>query len=351
VDEKLLAAFATAGASLVVAVLAAVAARLNTKKLHLLQKEVDEHKTRLENELAEQREIGAARREYEYKAKVRLYEQCEPLLFQAIELAQNACYRIVSLANAARRGDIRADGSGWLDRHGYYFQSTAYSLLAPLTTASILRRRLTTVDLSLEPRLQLQYDLLKEIAVSFAHDFEFAEREPKLSYNPDRTDPGEPERELKLREEPMKYHRQGLYAGILDMIVETMVDQSNTRCKSFGEFANDWKDSNSKLNACIPDITDLFGGFHPQARPVLWRVLVAQYLQHDLFLQLHYQGIWERAQVSKLVIMPSRDVIARFDWSSGESNVREATVRQPIEVAYSYLGEFVNRSQNPLIER
>ena len=33
-----------------------------------------------------------------------------------------------------------------------------------------------------------------------------------------------------------------------------------------------------------PDLDELFAGFHPQRRPVLWRVLVAQGLLYDAFL-------------------------------------------------------------------
>ena len=56
-----------------------------------------------------------------------------------------------------------ARGSGWLAGPGYYFRSTVCFLLAPMTSFKILQRRLTVIDLSLEPRLRTQYELLKLI--------------------------------------------------------------------------------------------------------------------------------------------------------------------------------------------
>ena len=145
-------------------------------------RELAERTTKLEQEGKER----DARRDYEYEAKKRLYEECEPLLFQTVELVENARDRIASFARSSRSRDLEADGSGWLAKPGYYFTSTAFQLLAPMTSFKIVQRRLTVIDLSLEPQIREQYEILKLLFLSFTRDFDLAGREPVLRYEPDK---------------------------------------------------------------------------------------------------------------------------------------------------------------------
>jgi hypothetical protein len=165
-EKVVVPAIIAAAASLIVAIISALASARTSKRVGVLTSELEKQKLRLASELEEQRATRNARRDYEYEAKKRLYEECEPLLFQALDLAENARYRVMSLARSAREKEVRPDGSGWLGRTGYYFRSTVYLLLAPMTTFKILQRRLTTIDLSLEPRLQTQYELSKLLFLS-----------------------------------------------------------------------------------------------------------------------------------------------------------------------------------------
>ena len=151
----------------------------------------------LKNRLDQEAKASDARQSYEYDARKRLYQECEPLLFQARELVNEARGRITGLAIAARNGDVREDGAGWLAKPGYYTLSTCYSLVAPATAFLLLQRRLTDFDLGLEPRIQAQYEVLKLLYTSVSDDFGLAEA-AGLSYHPDDADPGKPDRE-KLR--------------------------------------------------------------------------------------------------------------------------------------------------------
>jgi hypothetical protein len=216
VSTEALVAVIAAAASLVVALISA----WSSKTAQDRSKETQRELTTLTSELAERRAAEDARRSYEYEARKRLYEECEPILFQAAELAEEARARVVSLARSARHGAIRPDGEGWLSRPGYYFHSTLFWLLAPLTSFKLLQRRLTAIDLGLEPRLHTQYELLKLLFFSFTADFELARCEPALPYDPDRTDPDEPDREALLARDPGQYERQGFYRGTLDRLVE-----------------------------------------------------------------------------------------------------------------------------------
>jgi hypothetical protein len=140
---------ATSGTTaIVVAVISLAASVLAAVVAGSVKLRADARITRLTKRLDEEGRERDARRDYEYEAKKRLYEQCEPLLFQALELSESARDRVVSLARSARRDDIRPDGSGWLATPGYYFKSTAYWLMAPMTTFKILQGRLTSIDLA-----------------------------------------------------------------------------------------------------------------------------------------------------------------------------------------------------------
>ena len=271
-------ALIAAGASLVVAVLG----RRTSRDVEVLKETL--------------RQKGAerdARRDYEYEARKRLYAECEPLLFQTIDLVEHARTRIAGLARASRENGVRPDGSGWLAGPGYYFKSTVYFLLAPMTSFKILQRRLTVIDLGLEPRLHEQYEILKLVFLSFATDFELAKREPKLDYRPDYEAPSESEWMRLLREQPSVHSRQGLFYGMLDLVAEDFIGPTSQdedgapgveRCKSFGAFLNEFNEQGSDIDRLRPEAESLFGGFHPQRKPVLWRVLVSQALLYDAFL-------------------------------------------------------------------
>lgn len=125
---------------------------------------------KLNHDLAKQRADRDARRDYEYEARKRLYEDCEPLLFQQGEASQNAIHRVYSLARAARTGDLANDESSWLNNklnHEYYMNTTIYLLLAPLAFYKLIQRRLTVIDLNLEPRIRTQYEILRLLYLSF----------------------------------------------------------------------------------------------------------------------------------------------------------------------------------------
>src|SRR4051812_6468842 len=93
------AALVTAVVSLGVAIWAQLEGRKTSERLQ-----------KLDNELQLEREESRARRDYDYEALKRLYAECEPLLFQAFELARDARSRIASLARSAREADLRPDG-------------------------------------------------------------------------------------------------------------------------------------------------------------------------------------------------------------------------------------------------
>jgi uncharacterized protein YxeA len=72
-------AIITSVISLVTAAVTAIFTRKNDSRLKYL-----------ENKLAIERAEQDARRDYEYEARKRLYQECEPILFQFAELSESA---------------------------------------------------------------------------------------------------------------------------------------------------------------------------------------------------------------------------------------------------------------------
>src|SRR6266567_5142795 len=204
------AVFSAVGA-LIVAIVSAIFSGVTTRSQVVLK-----------NRLDQQAKAEDARQAYEYDARKRLYRECEPLLFQTRELANEARERIIGLAVAARKGDIDEDGTGWLAKPGYYTLSTCYRLVAPATTYLLLQRRLTDFDLGLEPRIQAQYEVLKQLYVSVSDDFGLAEA-VGLDYHPDDADPGKRDREKLRAEQPAIYWRQGLYRGTMSLVSDAFI--------------------------------------------------------------------------------------------------------------------------------
>ena len=112
----------------------------------VLTEEMDNHKNDLAKDLeaykdtlTETQAERAARRDYQYEARKRLYQQYEPLLFQLVEHCESAKERIYSLARSAKEGDL--EKVGWLSKWDeYYLYSTIYFLLSPLVIFKLMQQ-------------------------------------------------------------------------------------------------------------------------------------------------------------------------------------------------------------------
>lgn len=314
-------AFVTAGASLVVAILNARATR------------------KLEREKASRGELAAernARREYEYRARLRLYEEYEPLLFQLVEASENALHRIYSFARSARLGYLRRDGSGWLQPDEYYLTSTLYTILAPLAVFTLMRRKLTLVDLNVDPLLARQYDVAKQLYVMLSDDFEFAGVPPALPY-----EPFVPDWAAARQTDPRRHWRQGVAIRRVDNAVDTLIvaePDGRERIMGFGRFDDLFADRASDLHECVGVLADVFQGFHPATRPILWRILVAKAHVYE-----SVRAIRGRHAVDGRGIDAPWDALdevdrALFDWRSDADDEPEAAVlEEPFTAAHTYL--------------
>ena len=109
-DDKLLVALIAGGVSLVVSLLGHWLGPRGQKAVERMKAELQEDLQRqLEDvraALADRNSAAAARRDYEYEARKRLYQHVEPLLFQLYEALEEAHYRVRSLVRTATQGHL-----------------------------------------------------------------------------------------------------------------------------------------------------------------------------------------------------------------------------------------------------
>jgi hypothetical protein len=242
--------------------------------LKQIDRQTAEHGAALQHRFAEEKAKHDAERDYEYEARKKLYNEAEPLLFRLGEAAENALYRVISLARTARDRHLGSTPRSWLSEPGYYMASTIYNLLAPSAVYRLLRERLTFVDLGVAPRIQMKYLLAKIHYHSFTEDFALAGTEPSLPY-----DPFVGHWKIKRVEDPAQYWRQGTTIGGVDVAVDSLLTTDgggNRRVLSFGEFQELFEKSVHSEKAALAPFIDLFLYFDPEHRPVLWRILVLQ---------------------------------------------------------------------------
>jgi hypothetical protein len=343
-----LAAIIAAIASIFAAIVSVGIAIWNTHKTRELEalkntfaQELQDRKNELDKEieaykdtLAEKQEERNAWREYRYEARKRLYQQYEPLLFQLVECCESAKERIDSLARTAREGDLGP--SGWLSKKDYYLYSTIYFLLSPLVIFKLMQRSVTFVDLTVDPNINDQYLLAKQLAWSFTDAFDFA-KIAKIDYAPNVAGA-----EQKRKQYPDKYWRQGIPVGVLDKAVEACIIHSPdgvSRSMSFSEFEEAY--INQKTYSKFAYISDIFFGFHPKTRPVLWRMLITQAHIHEALLstrQIKLASDDEKSTPKPAIKPLAQDARRKLDWRQpSDKATNEEVLVQPIEVALAYL--------------
>jgi hypothetical protein len=349
-DSELIAAYIAAGASLVGALITVVLTisserkrRRHESRIEALKSELEKEVKRVEAQLTDQNSERSARRDYEYEARKRLYTEVEPVLFQLVELSEGALHRIYSLARTARHGNLSDPKRSWLNSdEAYYYRSTLYALLAPLAAVKLLQRRITFVDLSVEKSIAAEYALAKRLLITFTDDFDLARCRPELKYDPHADILGTAEGKLLLRDSPEVYWKQGVVLGDVEAAAESLLteaaDSRTARIKSYAEFDAEMDASDSKLSNAMREIRYLFLRFHPEQRPILWRLLVAQACLYNTFVELREAKLAGRPPADRpLRLIPAAERV-RLNWrrDPAEANDAEA-VEIPLQVAAQYL--------------
>lgn len=302
-DTAVIAAIIAACASIVGVFFTNYFGRRNQEKLASLQEQSEIRKIK-----------EKALIDYEYEALKRLYNEIEPILFQLVDLSQNAYKHIISLVRTARDGNLEPD-YGWLSGVNSYTISTVYRLIAPMSACKLLQRGVTRVDLEVDPSVKFIYFLAKGLYTTFSRPFEAADQEPKLLYDPHI----EPVSQNEQSRHTAKYSRQGLFGGELDILTDSLIlDEGNTipRIMSYGEFCNKYFEPPSKLKKEEPfnAAVRLFFNFHPRTHPVLWRLLLLQAHIYKAIINVYDNKSSKLPTDSKPLKIASLGERKVFDW-------------------------------------
>ena len=333
-DPEVAVALVAAGASLVVAAVGTVSAALAQRTSRRSSEELEQVKAQLAERSAERN----AWREYEFEARKRLYAECAPLIFQLSELGERALGRILGLARTAAAGDLD-DERSWLKRD-YYRESTYYRLIAPLSLGRLLRRRLTQLDLSIDPYVRWQYTVVRVLMDSFTDDFDLAglsadvelDHDDRLTYLPHAPDAGE-----RRLDDPAIYWQQGVPRGILDDAINALLvkgDDGSERVIEFHEYQALRRARGDDADVCraFDRVAYLFDQFHPRTRPVLWRILVAQACLYRTLARAHRTEDHDESSVG-VVLGIER---AKLEWRPSESIDHTRQVDDALRVGLTY---------------
>jgi len=283
--------------------------------------------------LADRNSVQAARREYEFEARKRLYKECEPLFFRFSDNGINAYYRIQGLARGSR--DKTLDARNYLGSYDYYFKSTIYKLFAPIAIYRLMLDKLTLVDLKLDNCLNLQYMVVKQLYLSWTDDFVFANY-AGCEYDPNNMD------WKTLREaKPQHFWRQGLPMGLLDIVIELLLteDGDHRRLISYGEFEKNINNDDYTRHQ-LELVKDVLTKFTPETRPVLWNLLVTQAILYRGLINIQYaddvpmdsNGEWYK----KMFELDVQEV-EKFKINAGGAEEENKQLSEAMRVAKEYI--------------
>jgi hypothetical protein len=346
-SSGVLAALITGGCALAVAVYSAISGYRRERMLREQGFHFDSELEARKSELARADAAARARTEYEYSARLSLYQRFEPLLFQLAGLAEMAVDRIRNLTNPSVWADLvlaepSIDGSGRppMAAADYELTSTLYGLFAPLAVVRFMTRQLTLVDLSLEERVELPYYLASCLYGSFSDDARLAATAPPLKY-----EPFHPQwRELR-QADPATYWWQGLRMGrlenILDLFTVSGSEAAGSRLCSFGEFEQLYerilKEGDERTRKTIAVASNGLVSFRPESKPVYWRVLIVQACLYQALLRVLRESahpVTETDWMQLLRLEPADD----FRWKEPG---RTPTLEDTLQAAQNYLRQYV----------
>ncbi len=320
-----LANLAASYVALAVAVISAMVSLFLNKKSRANSLEIEALKARL-TERASERD---ARRDYEYEARKRLYSDIEPLLFQLTEAVEIALRRVSSLAVNAREGALSEDSTWLTVMTEYYATFTMYQFILPAAILRLIQEKLTFVDFGVDKKLHLQFRIGKQIYGLWRADHDIRRSGRELEYKPY----AENARHLRL-ENPQGYWKQGIATGHLDIVTSAFIVRSGEtvpRVLTYEEFTR-LMNGESRPAAFEP-LIDLFRGFHPFNRPVLWRILAGQAMLYRALLDLRDGADSESFRIRSFSEV---EIVRHFDWRE-IPGIPVAELVEPFDAAAEYL--------------
>jgi hypothetical protein len=279
--------------------------------------------------------------DYQYETRRRMYRECEPLIFRLVELCDEANNRILTLARMSRTGS-GYEVEQWISDEDNQ-HSTLYRILAPLAAFTLLAERLTLFDLSLNPRMYVQYILAKTMVDIYRHETVLAKiGTAPLNYKPN-TRP--PDNQVAP---PAVYAVQGISDERLDSVLAAFVEDGPTsrRVISYPTFLRKKDDKKDALYAPVLNLSNLLRDFSPRSRPVLWRVLVAHSVLCNAITKSYNSSV-DLSHLASLVDLTLDERKSLFIDTDHTGNFPQSYSH--VEAALLFLKPRMQRSQDRLL--
>ncbi|MBN3723553.1 hypothetical protein [Burkholderia sp. Ac-20379] len=214
----------------------------------MLKHQLDKHRITWEGETRQRIETfladHAAKRQYDWEARKRLYEAVGPLRFQLLLACRD-------LASRIERHDKRQSYEMSLDR--YYARSFLYRCLRPLVICELVERQMSVADFSVDSdgRTLLQFSRAAKSILA------------GKSVIKDRGDANWEEQ------------TQHIFHDVLSKIADSLIvrEDGRERCMRFTEFEELLKSSSGK--EALHPLPDILGNFSARTKPLFWLRLVA----------------------------------------------------------------------------
>lgn len=349
VDTKMAVGLLAGATSLLVAILTQIFSPISQRRIEKykagLQRDLEKHSAAIQNELerhkseqsavlekiksdlANQNSESAARRDYQYEARKRLYAEVEPLFLQLYEATEEAYHRVRSLSRTSKLGHLGTGEATWMKNHGDYLITTAYKMFKPVMAFRLLQQRITFVDLRLSPIARLRYLILKNYVYSFTDHFDFAALAPRLDYAPRWEDIPSDRRATE--------RHQGLLLGDLERVLDAFMSTSPTRIPSLAEFES--LSADQVRGKAVDRLTALYVGFSPDTDPVLARMLIAQAGLAYLLMET-FKGAGNLASLRERVKgFYGADNSILFAWSPNIPSTDIHVIRPYLEACLSWI--------------
>jgi hypothetical protein len=198
-----------------------------------------------------------AKLDYEYEARKKLYERCEPAAFRFIRECELSRNRILLLHTLSASDEL----AKWLELEENRV-STVYRLFAPVATYYQINGLLTSYDLTLAPRLHAIFALGRLLRDSFVSDKQLAGSASgqALEYEPDH-DGGSVQ---------AVHQRQGLTYEELDILVTAMTGDGGII--QLPAFVKAYNDVDNPVRKAANGVDHIVRDLDPDMLPVLWRI-------------------------------------------------------------------------------
>ncbi len=325
------AAIATAVSAVLTGVISVYFKRQADAHIERIKGEQNQVIERIKANLSVENKSKEARIDYEYEARKRLYKEVEPLLFSAHIAVTSILGRLKALAARTREGHISRDLKKTWMADQYFQRSTVHRLFLPMTYHRLLSRRVSQLDLTLEPLIGRKFMALGIFEDIFVDHFNLAQMETSAI-------PYDPYAEITDKERkshPEKYGFQGLVRGEVERLISATIssDANGQAPLEWFRFDEEIRRTDSELSIAYVPVRELVVSFHPITHPVVWRAFISFFLLANFYIGAKNFTVDEYDRCVELVQWPLFD----YRRPNEQKSISESVPRDHFEAARCYI--------------